>query len=39
MQRAFVEDDHVVQTLATNRPNQPFDIARCQGDRGAEKLV
>ena len=26
MQRAFAEDDDMIQTLATNGPNQPFDI-------------
>lgn len=26
MQRAFAEGDDMIQTLAANRPNQPFDI-------------
>ena len=26
MQRAFAEDDDMIQTLAANRPNQPFNV-------------
>jgi hypothetical protein len=26
MQRAFAEDDDMIQAFAANRPNQPFDV-------------
>jgi hypothetical protein len=26
MQRAFSEDDDMIQAFAANRPNQPFDV-------------
>jgi hypothetical protein len=36
MQRAFTEDDDMIQAFAANRPDQPFDVPLCYGDRGAD---
>ena len=35
-ERALAEYDHVVQALAANGADQPFDIGTLPGDRGAE---
>src|SRR5271170_4291352 len=36
VQTALVEYDHVIQALASNGADHPFDVGRCQCDRGAE---
>ena len=36
MQRAFAEDDDMIQAFAANRPNQPFDIRPLQWRPGAD---
>ena len=34
-QMPLANNNRVIQTLATNRPNDPLDIGFCQGERGA----
>ena len=36
MQRAIAEYDDMIQTLAANGPDEPFDVGLCHGDRGAD---